>query len=105
MIGDNLSSHISEAVICKCAKYHIKFVCLPPNSTHLSQPLDVIKGNFIGYYAAIVAKSYGDEWEINYFKESGKYWVLKKNDLDSREEEDLALVKGYPDERGRFTFE
>ena len=67
--------------------------------------VQVIKWNFIGYYAAIVAKSYGDEWEINYFKESGKYWVLKENDLDSRKEEDLALVKGYPDQRGRFTFE
>lgn len=41
IIGDNLSSHISELVIRKCEKYDIKFICLPPNSTHLCQPLDV----------------------------------------------------------------
>jgi hypothetical protein len=41
MIGDNLSSHFSNDVIKSCEKYNIAFVCLPPNSTHLSQPLDV----------------------------------------------------------------
>ena len=41
MIGDNLSSHISESVVRKCERHQIKFICLPPNSTHLTQPLDV----------------------------------------------------------------
>ena len=41
MIGDNLSSHISELVICRCQKYNIRFICLPPNSTHMTQPLEV----------------------------------------------------------------
>ena len=41
MIGDNLSSHISESVVRKCEKHNIKFICLLPNSTHLTQPLDV----------------------------------------------------------------
>ncbi|CAG4965084.1 unnamed protein product [Parnassius apollo] len=41
VIGDNLSSHINTEVIELCEKYNIRFVLLPPNSTHLTQPLDV----------------------------------------------------------------
>lgn len=41
VIGDNVSSHFSKRVFELCAKHNIKFVCLPPNSTHLLQPLDV----------------------------------------------------------------
>ncbi len=41
MIGDNLSSHFSSDVLDLCEQKNISFVCLVPNSTHLSQPLDV----------------------------------------------------------------
>ena len=41
MIGDNLSSHISLQVIKLCKEHNICFILLPPNSTHLLQPLDV----------------------------------------------------------------
>ena len=41
MIGDNLSSHISLNVIQQCQQHDISFVLLPPNSTHILQPLDV----------------------------------------------------------------
>lgn len=41
LIGDNLSSHISTEVLELCKQNNIRFVCLPPNSTHLTQPLDV----------------------------------------------------------------
>lgn len=41
LIGDNLSSHISPAVIETCEKNNISFTLLPPNSTHLTQPLDI----------------------------------------------------------------
>lgn len=41
IIGDNLASHISVSVITECQKGKIRFVLLPPNSTHLCQPLDV----------------------------------------------------------------
>lgn len=41
LIGDNLSSHLSIEVIKKCEKYQIEFVLLPPNCTHLLQPLDL----------------------------------------------------------------
>ena len=38
---DNLSSHISRQVIEMCETRNIQFVLLPPNTTHLTQPLDV----------------------------------------------------------------
>lgn len=41
IIGDNLSSHINPKVIKMCGDNNIEFICLPPNSTHLTQPLDV----------------------------------------------------------------
>lgn len=41
LIGDNLASHFNIGVIAECEKSDIYFVCLPKNSTHLTQPLDV----------------------------------------------------------------
>lgn len=41
VIADNLSSHLNVNVFQKCKDNDISFVCLPPNSTHLTQPLDV----------------------------------------------------------------
>lgn len=41
MVGDNLASHITSSVIENCVANDIKFVLLPPNTTHLCQPLDV----------------------------------------------------------------
>ena len=41
LIGDNLASHISPYILEECKKNNIKFVLLPPNSTHYTQPLDV----------------------------------------------------------------
>lgn len=41
MIGDNLASHISYKVISLCQENEIAFCLLPPNTTHLTQPLDV----------------------------------------------------------------
>lgn len=41
VIGDNLTSHLSVNVLKLCEDNDIKFVCLPPNSSHLTQPLDV----------------------------------------------------------------
>ena len=41
MIGDNPSSHFSSDALDLCEQENISFVCLVPNSTHPSQPLDV----------------------------------------------------------------
>ncbi|XP_050295727.1 uncharacterized protein LOC126735700 [Anthonomus grandis grandis] len=41
IIGDNLASHVSEAVIKKCKEENIRFIFLPANSTHLTQSPDV----------------------------------------------------------------
>lgn len=41
LIGDNLSSHLSIQAIKLCNDNQIKFIFLPSNSTHLTQPLDV----------------------------------------------------------------
>jgi hypothetical protein len=41
LIGDNLASHLSVEVITLCKENNVEFVCLPANSTHILQPLDV----------------------------------------------------------------
>ncbi|CAG4969499.1 unnamed protein product [Colias eurytheme] len=39
--GDNLASHINPSVLKVCEENNIAFICLPPNATHILQPLDV----------------------------------------------------------------
>lgn len=41
LIGDNLACHLSADTVEICEDNNIKLVFLPPNSTHLLQPLDV----------------------------------------------------------------
>lgn len=41
LLGDNLSSHLNIEVVRLCNENNIAFVALPPNATHLLQPLDV----------------------------------------------------------------
>lgn len=41
IIGNNLSSHINMEVIKQWEMNNIKSIALPPNATHLLQPLDV----------------------------------------------------------------
>ena len=41
MIGNNLSSHLSDIIIQACQDHNIAFTCLSPNATHLLQLLDV----------------------------------------------------------------
>ena len=41
LIGDNLGAHFSPGVIEECIENKVIFLCLVPNSTHLTQPLDV----------------------------------------------------------------
>lgn len=42
LLGDNLSSHMNIEVVRLCNQNNIAFVALPPNATHLLQPLDVV---------------------------------------------------------------
>ena len=41
LIGDNLASHFTKRVLQLAAEHNIRFVCIPKNSTHVAQPLDV----------------------------------------------------------------
>jgi hypothetical protein len=41
LIGDNLVGHLSFLVVKKCEQYNILFTLLPPNATHILQPLDI----------------------------------------------------------------
>jgi len=41
LVGDNLSSHLTNEGIKSCAKHNFEFVFLPASSTHLTQPLVV----------------------------------------------------------------
>lgn len=41
LIADNLTTHLNITIFQKCCEESIYFVCLPPNSTHLTQPLNV----------------------------------------------------------------
>lgn len=69
LIDDNLASHINERVIEMCEAHDIKFICLPPNTTHISQPLDIaffrpMKGGLERYFKGM---------------EKNKNWVLFYN--------------------------
>jgi hypothetical protein len=41
IICDNLSTHLSVPILQRCQEENIHFVCFPPNSIQLTQPLDV----------------------------------------------------------------
>ena len=69
----------------------------------------IISGLFQSYYAMVLDSSYCDENEIQYFTEKetisgAKYWVLKENDLDSREKCELKKVVTALDNRDHYTF-
>lgn len=72
VIGDNLSSHLSMHVLDLCAQHDIKFICLPPNTTHLTQPLD------IAYFRPLKMK-----WRqiITDYKLSGPNKIIAKSDF------------------------
>lgn len=66
LIGDNLSSHFTEEVLAACGENNVLFICIPPNSTHLAQPLDVaFYGPLKRYWRAIL-----DSWKKKLNKKS-----------------------------------
>jgi len=59
LIGDNLSSHFTATVLRLTEQHDILFVCLPPNATHLLQPLDMAFYRPVkGYWQKVL-----DEWK------------------------------------------
>ena len=67
--------------------------------------MKIVNGSFSGFYVTFTNKSYGDEWEINYFQKQYGKWTLKDGDLDSRDAKDTILVTAYQDKQGYFTFD
>ena len=62
-----------------------------------------------GYYAMVLGSNYGDENEIQYFTEKktisgAKYWVLKENDLNSKEKCELKKVVAALVNTDHYTF-
>ena len=70
----------------------------------------IMKGTFKEFFGVVLGDSYGDEIEINYFKEMygkpyGRYWVLEPNDQGSRTNDEVQKVEpNLIDRRGRFVF-
>ena len=67
----------------------------------------IISGLFQGYYGVFLGSSY--ENGIQYFTKKktisgAKYWVLKENNLDSREKHELNKVVAVLDNRDHYTF-
>ncbi|XP_065672113.1 uncharacterized protein LOC136089941 [Hydra vulgaris] len=84
---DNLTSHISQNVLKLCQVNNIVFVCLPPNSSHLTQHLDV------AYFRPLKSK-----WKnvLNSWKESPegkKSTTLPKGCFPSLLKNVLELIK------------
>ena len=57
-----------------------------------------------GYFSVVTDKSYGDEFEIQYFQQKKKWWILKENHFDSRLANELNPVKRRIDEKSCYLF-
>ena len=64
----------------------------------------IVSGLFEGLYATVLDKSYGDEFEIQYFEEKFGKWILKEGDIDSRPSNEMIKVTAVVDGRSRYTF-
>ena len=77
------------------------------NNIIVGDCVKIISGLFQGYCAVVFGWNYGDENEIQYFTEKtisgGKYWVLKENYLNSRENCELKKVVGAIYNRDHYT--
>ena len=77
----------------------------PTVNLQISDCVQVLKDPFKGYYAQITGNSYGDEFEIQYFKFKCGYHVVSVGDLDSRPPEELKKVGWRMDRREHYFFE
>ena len=79
------------------------------NNIVVGDYVKIISGLFQDYFAMVLGSSYGDENEIQCFTEKknisgAKYWVLKENNLDSREKYKLKKVVAALGNRDHYTF-
>lgn len=63
LIGDNLASHFTARVLELCEQHDIIFLCLPPNATHICQPLDVAVYRPLKGYWRVVLTNWKDSDE------------------------------------------
>eukprot|EP00102_Acyrthosiphon_pisum_P020516 XP_016657726.1 PREDICTED: uncharacterized protein LOC107882980 [Acyrthosiphon pisum] len=93
LIGDNLSSHVSISVINTCIEHDIKFILLPPNTTHICQPLDVA---FFGP----LKKKWREvllTWKISNrgVVPKSEFPTLLKSTIDSLQSKSTNLIAGF----------
>jgi hypothetical protein len=64
---DGYSAHVSSNVVMKALELQILLVCLPPNATHLLQPLDVaVFFDFQKASSRIYPKLHVINWRVEY---------------------------------------
>ena len=82
---------------------HTTNKCIDNKAIEVNNCVKIIKA-CKGFCTIVTCKSYGNEWEIQYFKKTFDKYVLKEGDIDSSEPEDLLRVKSTVDGRGRYAF-
>ena len=94
LIGDNLASHISTNVIELCRLNDVEFVCLPPNSTHVLQPLDVaVYGPLKNHWRKILRELLDKEPDAKALNKPKFPGLLKR--LTERLDSKSLLPKGF----------
>lgn len=94
VIGDNLASHTSVNILELCVENNIQFILLPPNSTHLCQPLD------LAFFSPLktVWRQQLTEWKMKYKGSVRKdqFPRLLKKSLDELKERTAQnLIAGF----------
>ena len=91
LIGDNVASHLSYRMIKSCLENNIRLVFLPPNATHLCQPLDV------AYFRPLKSawRATLNEWKKQHTGCFPKHWFpgLLKKTLDAIQPKSEANIK------------
>jgi len=83
IVGDNCSSHFSAEVFDLCKENRIEFVCLPANSTHMMQPLDVCFFSEMKKNWRAQLKEYGNQDPTAKLLEKKEFPRMLKELLDS----------------------
>lgn len=95
MIGDNLSSHFTEEVIRLALENDIQFVFLPPNSTHITQPLDVAVFSSLKTQWKGVLKEWKAKNSRQLSMEKTQFPNLLKTCIDKNENIQSNIISGF----------